>query len=93
MRTDEVIKHFGSKAKVARALGCYKSVVSRWGAVVPFHRAVQLDELTNGELPFRISLYKHLFATRSKAVKKRKTRASGHNPKSSARATKHKGTK
>lgn len=45
MLTADAIKHFGSRAAIARALGISRSAVSYWGEHVPALRAYQLREL------------------------------------------------
>lgn len=50
MKKSDVIKHFGSKSAVARALGITPSAVSTWPEKVPDLRAYQIEELTKGEL-------------------------------------------
>lgn len=42
MFTETVIKFFGSKAAVARALGISQVAVTRWGSAIPEKRAVRL---------------------------------------------------
>ena len=46
MKTDKVIKHFGSKAEVARALGISHVSVVLWKKVVPLKSAVKIHRLT-----------------------------------------------
>lgn len=50
MTTEEVIKHYGSKAAVARALGLEKSAISQWGDEPPHLRQCELQILTKGKL-------------------------------------------
>lgn len=57
MRTDDVVKHFGKKANIARALKIARSSVSGWGDLVPERRAVRLEKLTGGALKYDQSLY------------------------------------
>jgi len=46
MKTDKVIKHFGSKAEVARALKISHVSVVLWKKVVPLKSAVKIHRLT-----------------------------------------------
>ena len=39
MRTQDVVKHFGSQAAVARSIGITAAAVSQWGELVPFESA------------------------------------------------------
>lgn len=50
MTTLEVIKFFGTKAEVSRALGCTKSCVTMWGDEPPQSRQWQIQVLTKGKL-------------------------------------------
>ena len=52
MKTEDVIKHFGKKANVARALNIARSSVSEWGELVPERRAARLEKLTGGALKY-----------------------------------------
>ena len=52
MFTETVIKFFGSKAAVARALGISQVAVTRWGSAIPEKRAVRLERLTVGFLKY-----------------------------------------
>ncbi len=58
MFTSAVISHFGSKAKVAKALKIGRAAVGKWGPLVPPLRAAQIEELTKRKLPFRLAAYK-----------------------------------
>jgi hypothetical protein len=49
MKTKEVAAHFGSKTKLADALGISPSAVTMWGETVPEGRQFQLQVLTNGK--------------------------------------------
>jgi transcriptional repressor of cell division inhibition gene dicB len=50
MRTDEVVKYFGSQAAVARALNIKPPSVADWGEFVPPLRQLQIEALTDGKL-------------------------------------------
>lgn len=60
MRTADVIEHFGSKAKTARALGVGRAAVTKWGDQVPPLRAAQIQRLTRGKLKFDPDSYLHV---------------------------------
>jgi hypothetical protein len=49
MKTKEVAAYFGSKTKLAEALGISPSAVTMWGETVPEGRQFQLQVLTNGQ--------------------------------------------
>jgi transcriptional repressor of cell division inhibition gene dicB len=53
----DVISHFGSRGKVARALGISRQAVQAWREVVPLGRAYQVQELTKGRLKLKRYLY------------------------------------
>lgn len=50
MKTTTAIAHFGSRAKLAKALGISNSAVTQWGKDVPPRRALELERLTHGVL-------------------------------------------
>lgn len=50
MTTEEVIKHYGTKAAVARALGIEKSAVTQWSACPPRLRQLEIQAMTKGKL-------------------------------------------
>jgi hypothetical protein len=58
MRTEQAVKYFESKAKVARALGINRSAVTRWGDVVPIKQAWKLERLSKGKLAMRLADYR-----------------------------------
>lgn len=50
MKTADAIKHYGSKTKIAQALGITRGAVSQWGENVPEAQAMKLERLTGGVL-------------------------------------------
>ena len=50
MRTEEAIRHFGSAAALARALGITRQAVHDWGDEVPTVRTFQIEVVTAGAL-------------------------------------------
>ena len=46
----DVIKHFGSSAQTAKALGISHAAVSRWSDTIPKGRAYQIEVITGGTL-------------------------------------------
>ncbi|WP_431482254.1 Cro/CI family transcriptional regulator [Pseudomonas solani] len=46
MNMTEAISHFGSKKKIADALGIYPSAVTQWGDSIPELRQIQLQALS-----------------------------------------------
>ncbi|HSA48446.1 MAG TPA: Cro/CI family transcriptional regulator [Candidatus Competibacteraceae bacterium] len=57
MKTQEVIRHFGSQAAVARALGITSSAVNQWREVVPLATAARLEKITQGALVLDVDQY------------------------------------
>lgn len=57
MRKNDVIAHFGSQIKVARALGITKSAVNQWPEIVPLKSALRAQAASKGVLPVDMSLY------------------------------------
>jgi DNA-binding transcriptional regulator YdaS (Cro superfamily) len=52
MVIERVIKHFGSKAKLARALGIQRSNITLWlsGAKnIPPKQAIEIEKITDGQ--------------------------------------------
>jgi len=52
MKTREVADFFGSKKKLAKALGIQPSAVTMWGELVPQSRQYQIQVLSGGR--FRV---------------------------------------
>jgi hypothetical protein len=50
MLKSEAIKHFGSRGKLARALGITRQSVQGWAEQIPWNRAFELERLTGGKL-------------------------------------------
>lgn len=50
MKTQTAADHFGSKKKLAIALGISPSAVTMWGNEVPELRQYQLEKITKGAL-------------------------------------------
>lgn len=49
MNTHEVAAHFGSKKKLADALGINPSAVTQWGETIPESRQYQIQILSKGK--------------------------------------------
>ncbi|GDJ61582.1 phage antirepressor protein Cro [Escherichia coli] len=58
MLKDDVLRYFKNKRLVAEALGISRVAVVRWKTVIPKLRAMELDEITGGELKYNPELYK-----------------------------------
>jgi hypothetical protein len=58
MLTSVVIKHFGSKAKTAKALQIGRAAVQKWKALVPPLRAAEIEILSKRKLRFDPAAYK-----------------------------------
>lgn len=50
MKTEDVVKFFGSKVKTAEALGIGRSAVSNWGEFVPETQQYKIQVITKGKL-------------------------------------------
>lgn len=50
MKMTEAIAHFGTKKKLAQALGISPSAVTMWGESIPELRQYQIERLTRGKL-------------------------------------------
>jgi len=51
MTTEEAIAHFGSRKKMADALGIWPHGTYRWGENPPMLRQFEIERLTKGGLP------------------------------------------
>lgn len=58
MLKDDVLRYFKKKQLVAEALGISHVAVVRWKSVIPKLRAIELDEITGGELKYNPKLYR-----------------------------------
>ena len=52
MKTEDAVRHFGTKSAIARALGITKASLTSWRERVPALRAWQLSQITAGKLRF-----------------------------------------
>ena len=50
MTKDEAVKHYGTQAKLAEALGIFQGSVALWKDKVPPMRQLQIEALTGGAL-------------------------------------------
>lgn len=50
MNMKEAIQHFGSKKKLAEALGIRPSAVTQWGESIPVGRQYQLQVISKNKL-------------------------------------------
>jgi DNA-binding transcriptional regulator YdaS (Cro superfamily) len=50
MNVSEAVAHFGSKSKLAAALGIKPSAVTMWGQTIPLTRQYQIQVLSKGRL-------------------------------------------
>ena len=58
MLTKEVLKHFGSRAKTAEAIGYTRQAIYRWGKYVPEAAAYRIAEVSAGAFTVNPSLYR-----------------------------------
>ncbi|EAM7805182.1 helix-turn-helix domain-containing protein [Salmonella enterica] len=63
MLTQDAINYFGSKTKLAKALGVSQPAVSRWGVHVPEKRAARLALMTAGRLVYDPCEYQNITKT------------------------------
>lgn len=57
MLKQDVLDHFETASNIARALNISPAAVSKWGAVVPYFSARELQRVTDGKLRVRDELY------------------------------------
>lgn len=60
MLAGDVIKHFGNKAKTARALGLTKGALTHWKRYVPAVAVAKVEEATGGKFIADPELYAKL---------------------------------
>ena len=58
MLTKDVIKHFGSRAKLAEAIGYSRQAIYRWGRYVPEVAAYRIAAATEGRFVVNPALYR-----------------------------------
>ena len=60
MTFDQLIKHFGTQAKAASALGCSQPTLSNWKTRgrIPSIQQLRLEHITNGKLKAEKSILK-----------------------------------
>jgi DNA-binding transcriptional regulator YdaS (Cro superfamily) len=52
MRKEDAVAHFGSKSKLAVALGITPHAIYQWHDYIPKGRAYELQEITGGMLKY-----------------------------------------
>lgn len=57
MLTNDAVNFYGTRTKLADALGINKSAISNWGTVVPKGRAYELEKITHGKLRVNPDFY------------------------------------
>lgn len=57
MRKKDVIDHFKTPSNVARALNISPAAVNKWGDVVPYFSAEEIERITGGALRMQRDLY------------------------------------
>ena len=68
MTHEDLIQHFGSQAKVARAVGISSASVDEWKGGVPELRQLEFQKLTGGKLkaaPGVVRKYRELLPSRA----------------------------
>jgi DNA-binding transcriptional regulator YdaS (Cro superfamily) len=50
MTKEQAIRHYGTQAALARALGIHRAAINGWGEQIPLGRQYQLEVLTQGVL-------------------------------------------
>lgn len=57
MLKQTVLDHFKTPSNVARALDISPAAVTKWGAVVPYFSAVEIERVTGGALKVCADMY------------------------------------
>ena len=58
MLTKEVLKHYGSRAAVAKAIGYTRQAMYRWGKIVPEQAAYRIEQDTGGKFQVDPKVYR-----------------------------------
>ena len=60
MKIDQVIKHFGSQALAAEALGCSQPAISNWKSrgAIPQLQQLRIEHVTGGKLKAQPNILK-----------------------------------
>ena len=74
MQTEDAIRHFETKAELARQLGIGRASLTSWGPLVPPLRAVALERLTGGKLKFDENEYRDYGRPGARARRERESR-------------------
>jgi hypothetical protein len=57
MLKKDAVKFYGDMAKLAKVLNIHRSAVLRWSKFVPLSRALQLQQLSGGNLKCDLDAY------------------------------------
>ncbi|HEX2652109.1 MAG TPA: Cro/CI family transcriptional regulator [Xanthobacteraceae bacterium] len=60
MLTKDVVRHFGSKANIARAIGVTPGAVTNWGDIVPETSVWRIERASRGKLKGDPEFYRKL---------------------------------
>lgn len=60
MRTEDVVKFFGSKAEAARALKLTRGAITNWGDIVPESSIWRVEHASKGKLKANRAFYEKL---------------------------------
>ena len=74
MKTEDAIRHFGTRAELARQLGIGRAALTSWGPRVPPLRAVILEKLSGGKLKFDENEYRDYGRPGARARRERDSR-------------------
>lgn len=58
MLTKDVLKHYGSRARLAAAIGYTRQAIYRWGKLVPEAAAYRIAAATGGRFTVNPDLYR-----------------------------------
>jgi hypothetical protein len=57
MRKEDIINHFGTLSKVARALDITQGAITQWHDIIPEKQAMRLERITHRALVYDEGLY------------------------------------
>ncbi|MDO4641691.1 MAG: Cro/CI family transcriptional regulator [Neisseria sp.] len=58
MRKVDVLKYYGTRTAIAKALRISPSAITQWPDIIPEKQAYKLERITKGGLTVDINLYK-----------------------------------
>ena len=68
MKKSDVLEYFGTTQRAAIAIGISHVAVGKWGDVVPYPRALSIEDITDGKLKPEPEMYKIGYISKNSGV-------------------------